>query len=575
MIRIPYGISSYAKLIYDGAYYVDRTTFLPKIEALGSSYLFFLRPRRFGKSLFVTMLHHYYGVEFKDQFESLFGAYFVGQHPTPLANQYLIFRLDFSGIHTHTPEATLQGFLKNVQYAVKSFVYAYKNWFGEEDISTIESMQFPGEVLQHLFALLKEKTPDRKLYVLIDEYDHFANELLSFNFKYFTQIVGKNGFVRKFYEVLKQGTVDYIVDRIFITGISPVTLDSLTSGFNIGTNITTDLRFHNMMGFTEAEVRDILKGIDIEKNEISSMLIHLRQWYNGYMFHPETEERVYNSDMIWYFADRYNEQRKYPAKLLDTNIASDYGKISKLTRIQGKDEQNLEVLREVIERQSVTATLTEKYSFDEDKEWTRDDFISLLFYQGILTIAEENISRLVFAIPNFVIRQLYFQFFYHLTLRDARLSHNRIPIEDFVDILAQQNDIRPLIEHTENVLAQLAVEDRAHYNELQIKIIFTSLFYQVGHFNIFSELEVRKGDTEKGRVDLLVTRRPPFHVNNQFVFELKYLSNKQKGQLEAVKQEAVQQLQAYIQHDEKLRNLEDLQAYVIVFVVNKAVVERV
>ena len=258
------------------------------------------------------------------------------------------------------------------------------------------------------------------------------------------------------------------------------------------------------------------------------MLVNLKQWYNGYMFHAEAAERVYNSDMIWYFAGRYNEQRKYPAKLLDVNIASDYSKISRLTGIQGKEEENIATLREVIEHPMVSAVLTDKYSFAKEKEWTRDDFISLLFYQGILTIEKGNMSRMVFRIPNFVIRQLYFQFFYHLILRDAQLSHSRIRIDDIVEVFAQENNIQPLLTLTEDILSQLAVEDRAHYNELQIKVIFASLFYQVGYFNIFSELEVRKSKTEKGRVDLLLTRRAPFRPNNQFVFELKYLSSKQK-----------------------------------------------
>ena len=204
-------------------------------------------------------------MEHEERFDTLFGKYHVGQHPTPLANTYLILRLDFSGIHTHTPEATMSGFLRNVSSGIRRCMHVYREFFGENDLSVLDKMTYPGDALQYLFDQISDKNINQKLYVLIDEYDHFANELLSFHFDHFTQIVGENGFVRKFYEVLKKGTVDDIVDRIFITGVSPVTLDSLTSGFNIGTNITTDLRFHNMMGFTETEVVNILEGIEIKK----------------------------------------------------------------------------------------------------------------------------------------------------------------------------------------------------------------------------------------------------------------------------------------------------------------------
>ena len=487
----------------------------------------------------------------------------------------MILKFDFSGINTNTPEATFKGFLRNVKSGVKEFIYTYKDWFDEKDTAPLGKMEFPEEVLQHLFDLVKQKAPDQKLYVLIDEYDHFSNELLSFNYQHFKEIVGQNGFVRKFYEMLKKGTGDYVVDRLFITGILPVTLDSLTSGFNISTNITTDLRFHNTMGFTEGEVIEILRGIEIEESQIGQMLSDLKTWYDGYLFSPDATIPIYNSDMVWYFAGRFNEQRKYPKNLLDTNISSDYGKVGRMTRIQGKHEQNTAVLKEIIEQPIVTATLTEQFSFDEHKEWTRDDFISLLFYQGILTIEKGGVSRVDFQIPNFVIRQLYFQFFYHLTLWEAGLSAARIRIEDMVEDMAWKNNVQPLIDHTENVLSQLATQDRAHYNELQLKVIFTSIFYQVGFLNIFSELEVRKSKTEKGRVDLLLTRRPPFEPVYQFVFELKYLKKSQAGQLKRVQKEAVGQLKEYLENDDRLKKLDKLKAYVVVFVVNKGMLVEV
>ena len=330
MIRIPYGISSYEKLITDGCYYIDRTGYIELLERLGEPYLFMVRPRRFGKSLFLSTLEYYYGLEHKDKFEALFGNYYIGKHPTPQANSYLVLKLSFSAINTDTPQTTYQDFLRNVQFGVRALMTAHQDLFEKSARERVMELESPPTVIQYLFDVINEQKIEQKIYVLIDEYDHFANELLAFDFSNFKNIVSKNGFVRKFYEMLKEGTSDGIIDRIFITGVTPITLDSMTSGFNIASKLTNDIRLNEMFGFTENEVIEVLKGIGLPQSEIPATMKELAYWYNGYLFNKRAKQKIYNPDMVLYFAKEYSINQTFPEDLLDTNIASDYRKVRNL-----------------------------------------------------------------------------------------------------------------------------------------------------------------------------------------------------------------------------------------------------
>ena len=569
MIKLPYGVSNFQKLSTNNLYYVDRTSYIETLEQLGDNVILFIRPRRFGKSLFVSMLQYYYGMEYRGDFEDIFGKYYIGQHPTPLANQYLVMHLDFSGIDTSEPKFIKRDFLYSVRESALNFMATYEEYFDEEDIEEVKSFTAPNNLIRTLFNKTRRRVKNKKVYLVIDEYDHFTNELLSFDFSQFSRIVGRNGWVRKFYEVLKTANGQGTVDRMFITGISPITLDNLTSGFNIASNFSTDLLLNEMMGFKELEVVDILTTIGVPENELDKVLSDLRHWYDGYLFNIRGKHRIYNPDMVLYFAKHYLWYQMYPDDLLDENIASDYGKMRKMFQINDTERANLEVLKMIIEKGRIEANLTKRYSFD--LPWRRQDFISLLFYLGILTMDKAGLNP-SFRMPNYVIRQLYFQFFHQLTLESADLHPDAVDITGKVKALAQQNDLQPIIDLTEEILAQMAVEDRAHFNEISLKSIFTSFFYQVRYFNIFSELGVEKRDKERGRVDLVLLRRPPFVPTYQFAFELKYLREKQRTQFDRVKKEAFTQMEAYLQHDKRLKSLENLKAYVIIFVVNKGFV---
>ena len=233
MKKLPYGISNYEELIEDGYYYVDKTMYIEKLENLAEKRILFLRPRKFGKTLFTSTLENYYDVKKVDKFEKLYGETYIGKNPTRLKNSYNILKFNFSGIDTTDEETTMIGFKEKTTIAIRGFVEKYGLDFNINPEQTTEGL------LSSLIEAFKIQKANEKIYVIIDEYDHFANELLGFNTNQFKNLVSKNGKVRKWYEILKEGT-ESVVDRIFITGVAPITLDSLTSGFNISSDKTQD-----------------------------------------------------------------------------------------------------------------------------------------------------------------------------------------------------------------------------------------------------------------------------------------------------------------------------------------------
>ena len=567
MIKIPYGISNFETLVERGKLYIDRTDYIEKLEFFFSSYLFFVRPRRFGKSLFLSVLEYYYGIQYQDKFDQLFGEYYIGKNPTSLANKYLILKFDFSQIDTSSFENTFKAFLDNVKDGALTFLGLYEQFFEKEGIDKVENATHPAEVMQHLLRITKLKTPNHKIYLLVDEYDHFANEILSFRFQDFQEMVGQNGFVRKFYEALKVGTQSGIIARLFITGVSPLALDSLTSGFNIATNISLNKQFSSMLGFKQEEVRSILRGIEIQSNREEQTLKLMQAWYNGYRFGKDAPEAIYNSDMVLYFAGEYSLEHTYPEELLDTNIASDYTKIRRLFKIKNNETSHLGYLEELLTRGKINGKLVRQ--FELERKFDRDDFISLLYYTGILTIENSIFDELVFKIPNYVIKQLYFQYFHQILLERSELENPKIEIYQKIRHLALENDFNPLIDYTQNILQELSVKKKRNFDEKYLKVIFVSAFFNSGIYHIHSELEVKKSKNDKGFVDILLQKRPPFETKYQFVIELKYVKKEDADKAQKIEKEAVAQLKEYLDNDPFLKELDHLKAYVVVFVGNK------
>jgi len=312
---LPYGIPNFAKIAAESYIYVDKTPFIRKLEDAGEPYIFYLRPRKFGKSLFVSTLEYYYDLKHADKFEMLFGDFHIGANPTPLHNSYMILLFDFSGIDTTTRESTYQGFRGKVKLGVEDFWDKYEDLLGVEDRDEILNINEPERMVGELIQRVRRKT-GRKIYLLVDEYDHFANELLAFRFDMFRELVSRTGFVRKFYEVLKTGARDGVIDRMFITGVTPITLDSLTSGFNIARNLSLDEEFHPMLGFTEDETRrliwEVCSHCSADPDEIYSQM---SDYYNGHRFCAEADDvKLFNPDMVLYYLSdyrRYDASEKY------------------------------------------------------------------------------------------------------------------------------------------------------------------------------------------------------------------------------------------------------------------------
>ena len=557
-VRFPYGVSNFKTLVTEGYHYVDRTMFLEKMEEMHTKYHFFLRPRRFGKSLVVSILQYYYGKQHKKDFQTLFGKYYIGQHPTPKANSFLVLKMDFSGIETSSMDALPFNFSVKVKSGIFSMMNAYKEYFDKSDLATIEKQTSAANAMNKLLEVMEVKAPREKIFLVIDEYDHFTNEIIAFHFNNFKKIVSQNGFVRKFYEIVKQGTHSGIIDRIFITGISPVTLDSLTSGFNISTNLSLNIEMHDFMGFNEKEVSQFLDFVEVPENELDSTLADLRAWYNGYLFHQDTINRLYNPDMVLFFSVEYDQLKRYPENLLDTNISSDYGKIRRMFNI-GSEEGNYKVLEEIMQNGEIEATITQQFSFE--KKWTRDDFISLLFYMGLLTIKKMQFGLLTFSVPNHVITELYYKYFQETLLERSNLNADDLRVTSSVIALARDNDIHPLVSNLEAVLERLSNRDARKFSEKYVKVALLTLLVPTGIYAIYSEYPIGQRFA-----DIAIFRRPPIlDPKYQFLIELKYLKKSEAEKLEEAAEEGRKQLQDYLSHKD-IATRSDMVGYLMIVI---------
>jgi len=551
IIKLPYGVSNFKRLVRDKYYYVDKTKLIEEIEESSEPYIFFLRPRRFGKSLLVSQLRYYYGLEHKDYFDNIFGNYYIGKNPTSNANTYHVLHFDFSRIDTTTSEKTFQGFLENVKDGIKEFIEQYGQ-INEQDKTNILSSKQPNTMLMNFFRAYRKKN----IYVIIDEYDHFANEILAFNFKAFKSFVGENGFVRKFFETIKSATAEGIVEYFFGTGVTPITLDSMTSGFNIAKDFSTQKRFNEKLGFTQQEVKQLIE-LALPKQNSTEILDNIKNLYNGYLFSQYASERVYNPDMVLYYLNEFQTNNLPPKELIDTNISSDYGKIKKLFALQEPFRNSL-VLDELMESGETTATLTPQYSFERD--FDRDDFVSLLYYLGLISIKDDNLDALIFSIPNYVIKSLYRAYFIDFIKSEKKLEFKTADVKTAIRNLAQHNEIKPFIHLVENALKNLSNQDFKKFDEKYIKALFVGFASLSNLYLVKSEPEI-----ESKYPDILFLYRPPFFPKYQFLFEIKYLNKAGEKALKTKEDKAITQVKEYLQFEE-IKSLKNLKSYVLIFV---------
>jgi Predicted AAA-ATPase/PD-(D/E)XK nuclease superfamily len=540
MIRIPYGQSDFRGLRKGKNFYQDRTNYIAILEDWHSKFPIFLRPRRFGKSLLVSKLHYYYGLEYKSEFETLFGDLYIGKNPTPMANGYMVLRFEFSRIDTKNYESTYKGFLDNVYSGVVVFIANYAEYFSQDQKISILAKNSPESMLKGVFDALKTNNAPYQIYLLIDEYDHFANELLSFDMPRFQAAVSANGFVRKFYESIKTATGDGIIDRLFITGVSPITMDSLTSGFNISNSISLNPKFHEMLGFSEAEVENLLVLSDIPTDSIPPMMDDLRDWYDGYRFAEEIKNHIYNTDMVLYFLMEYSVMQKYPRKMLDSNILSDYSKVEEIFKIGGDEVAKLEILQKLVLDGYVEFPLTE--IFNLNKTFSQNDFLSLLFYLGMLTIEEVKFAGIRFKIPNYVIKKLYFEYFTANLLAKTVYARNQSAIESAVTSLVAEGNPAPFFNIVTEVLQENhSNRDEMAYGEKHLQTLMVGLLYPYESYMIHSEYESRRGYPDIF-IESMRDRPIPFEI----VLEIKYATKSQADTLPSKIEKAKKQLDGYM-----------------------------
>ncbi len=558
MKKLPYGISNYEELIEDNYYYVDKTKYIEKLENLSEKRIMFLRPRKFGKTLFTSTLENYYDIKKVDKFEKLYKDTYIGKNPTRLKNSYHILKFNFSGIDTTNEETTIKGFRNKVQSSIRLFVERYGLDFFVNIEDEAES------ILDNLIKAFNIQREEEKIYVIIDEYDHFANELLGFNTNQFKSLVSKNGKVRKWYEILKEGT-ESVIDRIFITGVAPITLDSLTSGFNIGLDITQDREFNEMMGFSEEELRKIMIEQKIEDKKQEEIIPIMRENYDGYKFSIYGKEKMYNSNMCLYFLNSYVRFKEIPRQLIDMNIASDYSKLGKMLDLC-KGEEREKVIEKTIAGEGIVSDITQK--FNPAIEFTEKDLISMLYYLGYLTIAREEVGYPVLEVPNLVMKEIYADYFLQILKRNIAIDIN----ENYTEIareIALEGKIDKAIEMLQKYLKNLSNRDYIKFDEKYVKLIFFCIAMNLKIFRLKSEMEV-----ERKYPDILLIPKDQNKGYKGVMIEFKYLKKGEEVKLKEKQEEAKRQIEEYGEFEE-IKDLENIIKYTVVAVNDEIYVEKV
>jgi Predicted AAA-ATPase/PD-(D/E)XK nuclease superfamily len=568
MALIGYAEADFHSLITRGHYYVDRTSFIAEQERLGNRNLLFARPRRFGKSLWISTLHHYYDIRFKDEFETLFGNLYIGKNPTPNRNNYIVLRFQFSGIDVSSDERAYNGFRNNVKTGVQQCMGSYPNYFSDEDMVEVDTLDSPESMIQILFKWHKLRNIPHKIYILIDEYDHFANELFSLDIERFQNIVSRTGFVRKFYELIKNAMGEGVVERNFMTGVAPLTVDALTSGFNTVTPLTLRVDFHKLMGFTEQEVQSIMQAVGVSESNMPKVMSDLTQWYNGYLFHHKATERLYNSDMVMYFAEQYERYQSYPDRMLDINIASDYTKVRKVFIINSDESTYVPLLKTITQEGVVSAMLTDIFNFE--KLFEEADTVSLLFYMGWLTIKDTEEGFYRFQIPNYVIRELYYDYFVALSEQETNLNRSHGQIGKSLFELSKNNNPRPFLDIIKSLIdKQLSLRDAQKFDEKHLKMLLIPYLSLSATHYVVSEPE-----WENQYADIVLLKRPNVETKYNFILELKYIKKADKNKIDPqtgeknidkITREARQQLDNYLKTDNAKR-IPNLKAWLLILV---------
>ncbi len=402
--KIPYGISSYKTIRQENCYYVDKTRFIPQFEETGK-FLFLIRPRRFGKSSLLTVLESYYDIGRKEEYDFLFEGTFIKDHPTPEKNSHLILKFNFSQV-SPDPEKVEESFHRHAENCFFLFGEKYREFLEDKYFAMMERHREAHGKLEFLLSYVGFK--GMKVYILIDEYDNFTNTILAkYGQEKYHEITHGAGFFRYFFNIMKGSgdQTDSGLGRIFVTGVSPVTMDDVTSGFNIGINISLFPGFNKVLGFTEQDVSDMLGHYDLSASESEQVTALMKEWYDNYRFSRGAETAMFNTDMVLYFMSHFLSSRRPPENMIDQNVRIDYGKLRHLMVLDRKLNGNFGYLSEII-RTGETDVAVIAESFPVERLQKSSNFISLLFYFGLLSYTESGGLR----IPNRTVKKLMYEY---------------------------------------------------------------------------------------------------------------------------------------------------------------------
>ena len=549
MKKIPYGIMNFKTLIEENYYYVDKTMYLEKLEKMPNA-LINLRPGRFGKSLFESMMFYYYDINSKDLFNKLFDGLYIHEHPTKGKNNYYILKFDFSGINENKQEEELiDSFRISVVTSIDDFldrynlVYDYNKDIPADDMIKMFLNYFKGLKLEN------------KLYIIVDEYDNFTNAIFEGDINRFKSIMGNEGFIQAFYTTIKEN-IGTIIGKLYATGICPITLNLINVGLNILNDISTDIEFNSMIGFTHNEVKDLIKEVVEEKDweEIYHLMVNN---YDGYFFNKDAKERVFTSTLIMYLLSYYVRRKEAPEELMDVNVAYGSGKIENILKLQNNNFYE-EILDELLKTSEINGELQNNFNLELDI--SKNDLISLLYYFGYLTIGENNFGLIKFKVPNKVMKEAYNNYFIEL-LKMVNIQIDTNKMNTIIKEIVMENKIEKLSKYVEEILHLSDNRIFMKFDEKYIEVIYFSLLMRNNYFDVYTEYP-----NKNGYMDVYLKSKNELMKKN-IMIELKYIKKKDysKELLEEKINEGKTQLENYSK-DERLGNP---MKYLVVFVGNE------
>ena len=541
--RIPYGMMNFIDVREDDCYYVDKTHYIPLIEN-ANKYFFYIRPRRFGKSLTISMLHHYYNILEADKFEKWYGDLYIGKHPTPERNSYLIIYLNFAVVNAEL-NSYRQSLDAHCNTEFNFFCDVYAQYLPE---GIKEEMNKKKGAIEQLDYLYKEciKT-NQQIYLFIDEYDHFTNKILSEPScleDYKSETYGTS-YLRSFFDTVKAGTYSTI-KRCFVTGVSPVTMDDLTSGFNIGTNYSLSPEFNEMTGFNEEEVRAMLDyyATTCQFHHSTDELIEaMKPWYDNYCFAEQSYggTTMYNSNMVLYFVDNYIRNRGYmPRNMVEENIRVDYNKLRMLIRKDKEFAHDASTIQTLVQQGYVTGEL--KTGFPAETVAEPDNFTSLLFYFGMLTISGTLEGETKLTIPNQVVREQLYSYLLD-TYNEADLRFDNWEKGKLASAMAYRGDWKAYFDYIAECLHRYSSQRDKQKGEAYVHGFTLAMTAQNRFYRPISEQENQEGYADIFMFPLLDIYKDMLH---SYIIELKYAKGKDSDEkVEQLRQEAITQANRY------------------------------